>query len=827
LIVRDSLSAPPVLPSWRPAPPIGQPPALRPPDPPNPSAAAPRGDDRGTVGQRAIAALSTSATEGTSGTSGTRGTEGTGTIPTAAVAASTTATPAPPPSTAERRLAPLPTTALPAYLAPPTPPPPTQPPAQPSALTRRRVPALDGLRAFAIVAVLLYHADFSWARGGFLGVDLFFVLSGYLITGLLLTEHTDKHRISLRRFYIRRARRLLPALFTVIAGTCLYVITTLPHEAATLRGDAAAALGYATNWWLILRGQSYFGGTGRPSLLLNLWSLAVEEQFYLIWPPILTALLATHTRRARHPHQTSRRPSLWPTFFATATLATASALTMTTLYSPWKDPSRVYYGSDTRAFELLIGACLALAIAAHKRTKKPSVAGRDLLGAASLGGLGLAVVAVSGNDPRLYPVGLLAACGAAVLVIRAATADGLVASVLGTKPLVWLGERSYSLYLWHWPVFDVTRPGQDVHMPIAADFTLRFGVSLLLAHLTFCYIERPIRHGAIGRLLARSSGALHERRLALPAAVAALTLGLAACAVGLSAQLTDTARRYPANPNAIAEDHGPALTLAGSAPLGRSAASRPTHQPGTTSAPASTVPIPTAMPAPPAHPPTVAFVGDSQGMTLLLNKPANLNQYLNTLDDTTEGCGLLGGDITSKDGERRNLDTDCNNSTTTWATRVRSQHPDIVVVMIGGWDEFDDTINGTTLTFATTPWDTYYNTRLTTAINQLQATGVPHIELALLPCYRPTPQPGSGYWPERGDDTRTRHINTLLTTYTQTHNNPAGSGSLNTLQPPPAFCDDPAIAQNRDYRWDGTHYYKPGSALYFQSAIPQLLALPR
>jgi hypothetical protein len=233
------------------------------------------------------------------------------------------------------------------------------------------------------------------------------------------------------------------------------------------------------------------------------------------------------------------------------------------------------------------------------------------------------------------------------------------------------------------------------------------------------------------------------------------------------------------------------------------------------------------MPAPPARPPTVAFVGDSQGMTLLLNKPANLDLYLNALDDTTEGCGFLGGDITSSDGERRDLGDDCNGSTTTWAARVDNQHPDIVVVMIGGWDEFDDTVDGTTMAFGSTAWDAYYNSRLSTAVDELKAVGVPRIELALLPCYRPVAEPGSGYWPERGDDTRTRHVNTLLTAYAQTHNGPTRPGTLGTLQPPSAFCTDPAIAKSLDYRWDGTHYYRPGSALYFRSAIPQLLALPR
>src|SRR5882757_2229406 len=192
------------------------------------------------------------------------------------------------------------------------------------ATPQRRVPALDGIRALAIVAVLFYHADLPWARGGFLGVDVFFVLSGFLITGLLVGEHSSSGRIGLKRFYARRARRLLPALFTVLAGVCLYVVLALPHEAAAYRGDAAAALGYVTNWWLILRGQSYFGGTGRPSLLINLWSLAVEEQFYLLWPPILRAMLSSRAARRRG----GETAALWRALLWTIALAALSALAM-------------------------------------------------------------------------------------------------------------------------------------------------------------------------------------------------------------------------------------------------------------------------------------------------------------------------------------------------------------------------------------------------------------------------------------------------------------------------------------------------------------------
>src|SRR5215213_450934 len=152
------------------------------------------------------------------------------------------------------------------------------------------LPGLDGLRAFAVIAVLLYHAELHWIRGGFLGVEVFFVISGYLITSLLLTEWREQGRINLLGFWMRRARRLLPALYLLLVVTLAFAVVFLPDEVARLRDDALAAFGYVTNWYLILGEQSYFEAVGRPSLLQHLWSLAVEEQFYILWPLLLTAV---------------------------------------------------------------------------------------------------------------------------------------------------------------------------------------------------------------------------------------------------------------------------------------------------------------------------------------------------------------------------------------------------------------------------------------------------------------------------------------------------------------------------------------------------------
>src|SRR5215204_5684674 len=213
------------------------------------------------------------------------------------------------------------------------------------------MPGLDGLRALAVVAVLLYHADVAWAPGGFLGVDVFFVISGYLITSLLLAEWAARGRVDLKAFWLGRARRLLPALFVVVGATLAFAVVFLPGEVAGLRGDALASFGYVTNWYLIFEHESYFEAVGRPSLLRHLWSLAVEEQFYLLWPPVVAVGMSVGARRWR-----TRRVLV----VALGGAAISVAL-MAILFVPGVDPSRLYYGTDTRATGLLVGAALAFA----------------------------------------------------------------------------------------------------------------------------------------------------------------------------------------------------------------------------------------------------------------------------------------------------------------------------------------------------------------------------------------------------------------------------------------------------------------------------------
>jgi peptidoglycan/LPS O-acetylase OafA/YrhL len=380
------------------------------------------------------------------------------------------------------------------------------------------MPGLDGLRALAVIAVLLYHAGISWLPGGFLGVEVFFVLSGYLITALLLAEWRTKGSVDVKAFWMRRARRLLPALYLLIVATLAYAVVFLPGEVAGLRNDALAAFGYVTNWYLVLGHESYFEAVGRPSLLKHLWSLAVEEQFYLVWPLVFWLGVSFGATRWR-----TRRVLM----VALGGAAISVAL-MAALFVPGADPSRLYYGTDTRAAGLLIGAALAIVWTPELRQTRsrgrscPTVRGfkrdraqgrfqrrwrwtvptlLDALGLAALGTLIFLCLRLGEFDAPLYRGGLAAVSLATAALIMAISypQTRLGSALLGHRPLRWIGERSYGIYLWHWPVYMVTRPQLDVPFDGIPLLALRLVATVLLADLSYRYVEMPIRRGAIGR----------------------------------------------------------------------------------------------------------------------------------------------------------------------------------------------------------------------------------------------------------------------------------------------------------------------------------------
>ncbi len=351
------------------------------------------------------------------------------------------------------------------------------------------LPGLDGLRALAVMAVLLFHAGQRWIPGGFLGVEVFFVISGFLITCVLLESRERTGSVGLKQFWFRRARRLLPALFALLLGTLAVSVLFYPDEVAKLRGDTLAAFGYMTNWYFILDHQSYFDEVGRPSLLRHLWSLAIEEQFYLVWPVVL-ALLVGRLRTGGM-------------VLLLIAAAAASSVLMAVLWNPEAGPTRVYFGTDTRAAGLLIGAALAFVWAPWKlresRARAYSVA-LNFAGLTALAGLVYLHVELDQYRPFLYHGGfaLVAVCSAVVIAV-AVHPSAHLGRLLGLQPLRWLGTRSYAVYLWHWPVFMLTRPGLDVSIDGWELLGLRLGITLLLAEISYRLVERPVRAGALGR----------------------------------------------------------------------------------------------------------------------------------------------------------------------------------------------------------------------------------------------------------------------------------------------------------------------------------------
>ena len=367
-----------------------------------------------------------------------------------------------------------------------------------------RMRGLDGLRALAVGGVVLYHLGAPWLRGGFLGVDLFFVLSGFLITTLLLEEKQRSGRVDRVAFWMRRARRLLPALFLLLVVVMAYVLiagrggnqTVGALDLSQLRGDGIATLLYVANWHLILTSQSYFAQFSTPSPLIHTWSLAIEEQFYIFWPLIAVALISAG--RAR-----------WRRTGASVALigAAASALAMALLFHPGSDPSRVYYGTDTRAFDLLIGAAVAF-LTLHWTPSAAAGRRLRLAGPAALVVLGVFWV-LAGDRlemPRsfMYYGGFLfCACLAAAAIASAVfQPDGLLPRLLSVRVLVTIGAVSYGIYLWHWPVIVFMNPA-SVHLHGLVLDAARLALIAALTFLSYVLVEQPIRHHRLSRSVKR------------------------------------------------------------------------------------------------------------------------------------------------------------------------------------------------------------------------------------------------------------------------------------------------------------------------------------
>jgi peptidoglycan/LPS O-acetylase OafA/YrhL len=386
-------------------------------------------------------------------------------------------------------------------------------------------PALDGLRGLAVAGVLLFHG--GHLTGGFLGVDAFFVLSGFLITSLLLAEARDRGRIALGAFWMRRARRLLPALVVVLAAVAVYArLLAKPDELSTIRGDALATMGYFANWRAIFTSHDYWSLFRSPSPLDHTWSLAIEEQFYLVWPLLVVAVV----------HGCSGRIAAKRLLVVSTALAIASLTWALVIFDP-ADPSRVYYGTDTRLASILVGAALAAWLAMRGPVRGPRA--RVALEVVAIGALLLLLTAWaqwSGSSDILYRGGLFACAVAVVVVIAAAVHPrrGPVSRLLSFRPLCALGLISYGVYLWHWPIYVVLNESR-AHMTGWALLALRIGVTLAVAVLSYRVVEQPIR-----------------KRAGSPPTARRFTLALATGAALVAAIMVTTASA-PAPPALVAD----------------------------------------------------------------------------------------------------------------------------------------------------------------------------------------------------------------------------------------------------------------------------------
>ena len=556
------------------------------------------------------------------------------------------------------------------------------------------LPALDGLRAIALVAVLCFHGGFTWIHGGYLPLTAFFVLSGFLITSLLLLEGQRKGRIDLAAFWGRRARRLVPAALLALGVIAVYT-ATLHHPVPGLRGDVFSALTWVTNWRFIFEKRSYTDLFGDPSPLQHFWSLAVEEQFYLLLPLVAVgSLLLVRGRR-------------WLFTTVTVVLTLASTLTMRLLYVPGQAPLRAYFGTDTRAAELLVGVLLALVLIGPqglRRLTGPARWAVDVLGVVALTITVALWFLTHEYDSRLYEGGLLGIAVLAAFVVAAGTQEGTVVSrLLGLPPLAALGRISYGVYLFHWPLF-LWLNEERTGLAGASLFALRMGVTMVLAVASYHLIEQPIRGNRRPARLqlagwANASVAMAAVLVAVsattgPTLTTVQTADVAPKIIRATSDTSTTTTLGPSTSTSAATATTVAAATATTAKHGTGGGGRPT---ATTRPPSTTAPTAPPTTAPPPAPLKVMVVGDSIAVNLATGLTNHLKKYgdMELLSYAFNGCpGIVDGVMRWPDGTEHTVPSNCAPRRSEWASQIRSFDPDIVLIHSSIYDVYDRKIDG-------------------------------------------------------------------------------------------------------------------------------------
>jgi peptidoglycan/LPS O-acetylase OafA/YrhL len=654
------------------------------------------------------------------------------------------------------------------------------------------LPALDGLRAIAVTLVVAYHLDFEWARGGFLGVDLFFVISGFLITTLLIKEHDSTGRIALGPFWTRRFRRLVPPLVVMTAATVAATrLYALPEQWASVRWDAAAAVGYVANWRFVLDEQSYFATLLGPSPLRHTWSLAVEEQWYLLWPAVVLGLVLI-----------ARRSTTWGRWVPMGAIiggAAASAALMAALYDP-ADPTRVYFGTDTRAQQLLVGAGLAWLLSRHGF---PTAArrGRTRTATVIVAFVAFVVIAATTSDESawLYHGGFIAvSLLCAVIVWAVADIDGPM-TWLGARPLVWIGTRSYAIYLWHWPVIIFVGAPMGLELPRPALAALQVALTLVLAELSFRLVERPIR-GSTLRPTVLVSG-----WTAISAATAVVAVLILVPPEGRSLDAVEVVR--------------PSTTT--TSPTTSTPLSTPTPSSG------GSIPAQAAESTVPTEPSTVLLLGDSTALSLAERRTIDPGPEWNVQAFARLGCSIsdgnpldVGSDVGIIQGEN------CSLWRTEWADAVALVEPDITVVMVGAWEVLDHLINGVAVRFPDPPWFDVVSAGVRESIEIAGAgAGADDTRVVLLavPCMRQAPDTILSTV-ARNDPARVAAFNEVLRQEAARHPNVDVIDLNDRLCPQGAFLEE---VDGAPVRYDGVHVTTEGANYVWTWLLDELEALQR
>jgi peptidoglycan/LPS O-acetylase OafA/YrhL/lysophospholipase L1-like esterase len=653
-------------------------------------------------------------------------------------------------------------------------------------------PALDGLRALSVIAVILYHAGIQWIPGGFIGVEVFFVVSGFLITSLMIDEQHVSGKVSLKQFWIRRARRLLPALFTMLIASLVAVTFFAKDSAPDFRQDVLPALGYFSNWWQIYFVDTpYFAANSLP-MLRHLWSLAVEEQWYVLWPIVFVFVLG------------NKRIPRWISAVVIGLLA-AAVMVGTSWAFTADNETRInflYLSTITRSSGLLLGAALACIWRPWKkaivRFTKMRSGLADVLALSALATLGYISAFIHVADEQLYRGGLAAATVASAVIIAVVVRSGtsLVKRVLSIPLLVEIGRRSYGLYLWHWPIF-VIAGARLSSIRLAYALT----VTVIINEFVYQFIETPARKGAIGNWL-RQRRQLSAMRRRLPVA---LTVVIAALVGVTSVQLSGIQARD------VSVDTGNTEVVF----------VVPTTMPTTATTAVNTPVTSTTLAKLPRR---LVIVGDSQAHSLAVNKPSGIEKTFEITNGSIDGCGVYdrGVGIGGTSGKFRRNFANCKGFETKWAKSAAQAKADVALVVVGAWEVMDLQINSFLFKVNTVPADTMFKTQLQRGIDALRKQNVA-VALLEVACMRPVESKGGPVppLPQRGDDARTGHLNALMREVAAPEND-----GVYFVNGPKEWCSDPKVANSLSYRWDGVHVYKPGAKLIFESIAPAILQIP-